>query len=133
MLEIILLVGIWTTNCIQTQLGGSNRPVNFGYVKETYTIENDATYEFKREWFRDPVCLEPRGTDTETGFLELGELIQGGMFAGTSYQADFSSHQGIDFGAISLNQKKSIKVARGVPNNSMRNTMLSLFEYKKIE
>lgn len=132
MITMALLVGVWSTTCIQTQINKNNQTaVSQGYVKETYTIEKSGIFEFKREWFRDPSCTEPNGTDTEAGVIELGSKISSFFFSGEAYEADFHTQAGIDLGAIALKENKHIKVARGVRNNTMRNTMLSLFEYSK--
>lgn len=125
-MTMAMIVGIWTTTCIQTQISH----VNQGYVKETYTIELAGAYEFKREWFRDSQCQEPHGTDIESGTLELGKKLQGFFITHDTYEADFSSQGGIDLGAISVHPNH-IKVARGVKNNTLRNTMVGLFEYFK--
>lgn len=131
MITLALLVGIWSTTCIQTQI---NKTINHsGYVKETYAIQKDGAFEFKREWFRDPSCTEPNGTDTESGTIELGGKLQSLFFAHETYEANFNTQAGIDLGAVSLKETTSIKIARGVRNSSMRNTMLSLFEYGKIK
>ncbi|MFP5384498.1 MAG: hypothetical protein ACLGHN_00365 [Bacteriovoracia bacterium] len=125
MITMALLVGIWTTACIQTQMSHSA-----GYVKESYSINIQGDFEFKREWFKDFSCTEPDGTDTETGTVELGEKISSFFMPGETYEADFNTQKGVDLGAISIKQDH-LKIARGVKNSSIRNTMLSLFEYKK--
>jgi hypothetical protein len=126
MIVLTLLAGIWTTTCIQTQISN----VNSGYVKETYSIEQTGAYEFKREWFKDSSCTFPDGTDTEAGTVEMGNKISTFFMPGEVYEADFSSQDGVDLGAVSVKNNK-LKVARGVKNSSFRNTMLSLFEYSK--
>lgn len=128
MITMALLVGIWTTTCIQTQI---NKTINHsGYVKETYTIEKDGAFEFKREWFRDSSCTDSNGADTESGTIELGARVQGLFISSETVEADFSTQAGVDLGAIST-KNDTLKFARGVRNSSMRNTMLSLFEYGK--
>lgn len=126
MLTIALLAGIWSTTCIQTQI--SNR--NQGFAKETYTIAKNGVFEFKREWFTDSECSDPNGTDTEAGSIEIGSRLNGFFIMNDSYEADFNTQSGVDLGAISLNENK-IRIARGVRNSSMRNTMLGLFDYTK--
>lgn len=127
MITLALLAGIWSTTCIQTQMG----PDHQGFVVESFHIQKDGTYEFKRSWFRDPKCSNPSGTDTESGTLEIGSKISSFFSPGNSYEANFSSEGGIDLGAIALKENDYIMVARGVKNNTFRNTMLSLFQYKK--
>lgn len=127
MVTLALLAGIWSTTCIQTQIASSGQ----GYVVESYQIEKNGSFEFKRSWFHDSKCGEPNGTDTESGTLEIGDKVSSFFTPGNSYEANFSSEGGIDKGAISLKNNEFIMVARGVKNNSFRNTMLSLFQYKK--
>ncbi len=126
MMTIALLAGIWSTTCIQTQISNLGQ----GHVKETYTISVDHSYEFKREWFRDAKCTEPQGTDIESGTIELGKEIQSVFVLSGTYEANFSSQGGVDLGAVAI-QKNALKISRGIKNSSMRNTMLSLFEYVK--
>lgn len=126
MLTFALLAGIWSSTCIQTQISNNNQ----GFAKETYTFTNSGVYEFKREWFRDADCSEPNGTDTETGSVEIGNKMNGFFITQETYEASFSSQGGVDLGALSVNNDK-LRVARGVKNSSMRNTMLGLFEYSK--
>ena len=126
MLTFALLAGIWSTTCIQTQI--SNR--NQGFARETYTIAKNGVFEFKREWFSDSDCSEPNGTDTETGSMEIGSKLNGFFITQETFEVDFNTQGGTDLGAISLNNDK-IRVARGVKNSSMRNTMLGLFDYTK--
>ena len=126
MMTLALIAGIWTTTCIQTQISN----VNQGFVKETYSIEKNGSFEFKRQWFRDSKCEEQHGTDSESGTVDLGKKIQGFFITHDTYEANFSTQGGLDLGAISPTSK-SIKVARGVRNSSLRNTMLSLFEYHR--
>jgi hypothetical protein len=126
MMTLALLVGIWTTTCIQTQIAHSNQ----GFVKESYSFSKEGDFEFKREWFKDPSCTEPDGTDTETGTVKIGNKISSFFMPGETYEADFNTQEGIDLGAVSVKENE-LKIARGVNNSSMRNTMLSLFEYRK--
>ncbi len=126
MMTIALLAGIWSTTCIQTQISNLGQ----GHVKETYSINLDHSYEFKREWFRDSKCSEPQGSDIESGTIEIGREIQSMFAMSGTYEANFSSQSGIDLGTIAI-QKNSLKISRGIKNSTMRNTMLSLFEYVK--
>jgi len=126
MLSLALLAGIWTSSCIQTQISN----INTGHVKETYSISKTGEFEFTREWFRDADCTDPKGTDSEAGTIQLGEKISTIFHPGEVYAADFNTQKGVDLGAVSISGSK-LKIARGVANSSMRNTMLSLFEYTK--
>lgn len=127
MITLALLAGIWSTTCIRTQMS----PDRQGHVVETYNIQEDGTFEFKRDWFRDPQCSEPSGTDIESGTLEIGAKINTFFSPGNSYEANFSSEGGIDLGAVSLKENEYIMIARGVKNSTFRNSMLSLFQYRK--
>jgi hypothetical protein len=129
MISMAILVGIWSTTCIQTQISN----VNQGYVKEIYSIEENGSYEYVREWYQDSNCTEPKGTEMESGTLEIGSKLQGLFVPENTFEANFSSQSGIDLGAINVFQGKYIKIARGVRNSTMRNTMLSLFEFKKLQ
>lgn len=126
MFSIALLAGIWTSACIQTQIAN----VNTGHVKETYSITKNGEFEYWREWFSDAECTDPKGTDTEAGTIKLGSRVTTIFHPGEVFEADFSTQKGVDLGAVSISGNK-LKVARGVANSSMRNTMLSLFEYSK--
>ena len=131
MMSLALIVGIWSTTCIQTQISKNNQSfTTANYAKETYTFEKDGSYEFKREWFLNSTCTEQSGTDTEAGTVELGSKFNI-FFGGEAYEANFNSQAGVDLGAISVKGNKTLKVARGVRNSNLRNTMLSLFEHTK--
>lgn len=126
MLILSLLAGIWTTTCIQTQISN----VNSGYVKETYTFEANGSFEHKREWFKDPKCAFPDGTDTESGSVVIGDKIETIFMPGDVFEADFNTQSGMDLGAVTV-KNNVLHVARGVRNSSFRNTMMSLFDYVK--
>lgn len=126
MLILSLLAGIWTTTCIQTQISN----VHSGYAKETYTFEHSGSFEFKREWFKDPKCNFPDGTDTESGTVQLGDKISTIFMPGDVYKIDFSTQSGVDLGTVLL-KKDEMHIARGVRNGKFRNTMLSLFSFSR--
>lgn len=126
MLTFALLAGIWSTTCIQTQISNQNQ----GFAKETYTITKNGVFEFKREWFSDADCSESNGTDSETGTIVIGDKLSGFFITQDTFEADFNTQSGVDLGAISVSDNK-LRVARGVRNSSMRNTMLGLFHYTK--
>ena len=127
MLTLAVFIGLWTSTCIQTQISGNNE----GFVKESYSIEETGNFEFKREWFKDPQCSDSESVDVELGTIRIGKKLSGMFITGEAYEANFSTETGTDLGAISLAKKDSVKIARGMKNSSMRNTMLGLFEYKK--
>ncbi len=125
---LILFIGIWSSTCIQTQILNQS-----GYVRETYSIQKDGTYEFKRDWYSDSTCQEFDRSDVEAGTLEVDRKITSIFISGDAYEANWSSAEGVDAGAISVRGNK-LRIARGVKNSGLRNTMLGLFEYvKKVE
>jgi hypothetical protein len=126
MLTLALLAGIWSTSCIQTQISNLNQ----GFAKETYTIAKNGAFEFKREWFTDSDCSEPNGTDSEAGTMIVGKQLNGFFITQETFEAEFNTQGGTDLGALSVANNK-LRVARGVKNSSMRNTMLGLFDYSK--
>lgn len=126
MLIMSLIAGIWTTACIQTQISN----IKSGYVKETYTIQRNGSFEWKREWFTDSKCVFPNGTDSEAGLVVVRNRLKTLFFPGEIFEADFSTQSGIDLGSVAVKDNK-LRVARGVSNSNMRNTMLSIFEYTK--
>jgi hypothetical protein len=126
MITIAVLMGIWSTSCIQTQISR----LQHGYVKETYHIEKSGVFEFKREWFSDSLCTVPRDLEWESGTIDLGNRVQAPFLNNNSFEANFSSQTGIDYGAISMDITH-INVARGVKNSSKRNLMVGLFQYRK--
>lgn len=127
MMTLAMIAGLWATTCIQTQISNANQ----GYVIEKYRIEATGDYSFEREWYSDPQCDDHISTDSESGTMTLGKPLHSFFSNGEVVAADFSSQNGVDLGALSLKKDTSIKVARGVRNSNMRNTMLSLFEYQK--
>lgn len=126
MFDLILIAGLWITACVQTQTPNAQ-----GHAVETYGISETGDYEYSRTWYRDANCSRPFMEEQESGRMEVGEKI-GGMFAGPStYAADFKSSEGTDLGAIEI-KDGLLKIARGTKGGGMRNTMLSLFGFKKI-
>lgn len=126
MLSLALIVGLWTTTCIQTQMGGAQ-----GYVTETYSISKTGDYELTRDWYIDPLCTTSLSQDSEAGTIELGKRLGGIFVSGETYEANFSDAGGTDLGAVAINGNKSLKLARGMKNSTMRNTMVGVFEYFK--
>jgi hypothetical protein len=125
MLSLTLLVGIWSTTCMQMQTN-----MNQGFARESYSISAAGEFEFKREWFVDGVCSASREVEVQEGTLEIGNRLSGMFISGPTYEANFTEENGTDLGAIMLNTK-SLKVARGMKNSTMRNTMVGIFEYIK--
>jgi hypothetical protein len=127
MINMAILVGIWTTTCIQTQIAN----VNQGFMKETYIFEETGSYEYTREWFHDSKCITPKETESESGMVEIGPKLQGIFLPDNTFEANFNSQAGVDLGALNVSSDKHIRVSRGVINSNLRNLMLSLFEFKK--
>lgn len=125
MLSLILLAGIWSSSCIQTQTN-----TNQGYMIESYAIAESGEYELTREWFEDAICSAKKAEEVESGSIKLGKKLSGMFVSGDTYEADFSNEMGKDLGAVQVSSR-SLKVARGMKNSSMRNTMIGLFEYLK--
>ncbi len=125
MLNFILILGLWSTTCIQTQ---DNR--HAGFAIESYDIRENGSYEFKRLWFADPACSEQYDEDLESGVVRIGKKLSGIFVSENTYEADFQTATGIDLGAVKVDGKK-IKFARGMRASTMRNTMVGLFEYVK--
>lgn len=125
MLNLALIVGLWATTCIQTQ------NTNYaGFAIESYDVRENGNYEFKREWFSDASCSSQYGVEKEEGNLEIGKKLSGMFVQGETYEANFTTTVGTDLGAVKIDGKK-IKVARGMRNSTMRNTMVGIFEYAK--
>ncbi len=122
---LILFIGIWSTTCIQTQIFNQS-----GFVQETYSIQKDGAYEFKRDWYRDGACQEFESSDVEAGTLEIERKITTIFMPGDVWEANWSTSDGGDAGAISVRGKK-LRIARGIKNSGLRNTMLGIFEYVK--
>ncbi len=127
MVTLAVFIGIWTTTCIQTQISGHRQ----GFAKEIYKIEKDGAFDFRREWYKTPACTELEAVDEEAGTIELGKKLSGFFITGETFEANYSTQGGVDLGAISLVDKSTLKISRGMRNSTLRNTMLSIFEYKK--
>lgn len=126
MLTIAMIVGLWTTTCIQTQIGSNQA----GWVRESFEISENGSFQFKRNWFRDAQCSEYVNEDVENGTIEIGAKIRTIFMPGSVYEANFKTSEGTDLGAITK-QDKYLQIARGVKNSGFRNTMLSLFKYSQ--
>lgn len=124
MITLAMILGLWITTCIQTQISSEQ-----GYVKESYHFRADGSYEYNRHWFYDSGCTDSIKVDEESGVIEIGKELTT-IFSPKAYEADFSSQRGLDQGALSI-YGKSLRIARGVPNSSFRNTMLSLFSFEQ--
>ena len=123
MLTLALLAGLWTTTCIQTQT-----VVKQGFAIDSYEFAQEGDFVFTRQWFSDSKCEVAETTDEEIGTVKIGKELT--SFFGTSFEADFKTDKGADFGVMSLKENK-LKIGRGVLNAQMRNTMTGLFEYSK--
>lgn len=122
------LSGSWKSNCVQSQMYGKQ-----GFTTEQYTFRASGEYSMIREWFKDSTCDQGSfDQDTETGTVKLGnENTINGFNPGNTLEADFKHGSSTDLGLIGLDKSgTTVRVARGMGN--MRNTMLSLFSYSKI-
>ena len=124
MLTLTLLAGIWSTTCIQTQISGRS-----GFVVETYEVAAPGDFTFSREWFTDSKCESAESTDQELGTLKIGKAVSM-SFTPNTYEADFKTLAGSDFGVVALKGDK-LKVGRGFLNSQARNTMTGVFDYTK--
>lgn len=127
MTTLALIVGLWTSACIQTQIA----PIGQGFVIESFDFSEAGEYRFTREWFKDSACTNAQSTDTETGSIKLGHKMSGMFVVGETYEADFKNEAGVDYGAISIRNTKMLKVARGLKGSHFRNTMVGIFDYVK--
>jgi hypothetical protein len=125
MLTLILLTGLWSTTCIQTQVTGKD-----GFVVDSYEFSEAGDFVFNRHWFSDQKCKNEVSVDQELGTVKIGNEISS-IFNQNTYEAHFKTLAGSDFGVISLRDNK-LKVGRGFLNTQMRNTMTGIFEYTKL-
>lgn len=123
MLSLLLVVGIWTTTCIQSQNSQFQ-----GFVTESYAITSSGKFTFTREWFMDPHCSDFLAEESETGHIVVGKKVSSIFVGDNTFEVDFISNQGADRGAIKV-EKDHIKVGRGMKNSGLRNTMVGIFEY----
>jgi hypothetical protein len=126
MTTLALLVGLWTSTCIQTQVA----PTKAGFVKESYEFGAHGDYRFTREWFDDSACTVSKDTDEEEGQVVLGKRLSGMFVSGETYELDFTSAAGTEYGAVQL-KENSLRLARGIKGSLFRNTMVGLFDYVK--
>ncbi len=122
---LLLFIGIWSTTCIQSQIQNQS-----GYVQETYSIRKDGAYEFTRDWYRDSSCQDFDHSDTEAGTVEIGRKITTIFTPNDVWEANWSTSDGVDAGAIFVRENK-LRIGRGVKNSTFRNTMLGIFDYVK--
>lgn len=127
MMTLTLLVGLWTSTCIQTQIA----PTHQGYVIESYEFNEEGEFKFTREWFKDSACSVSKELEQEEGTIKIGAKMSGMFISGDTFEADFQTVARTDYGALSVKEGKSLKVARGLKGSSFRNTMVGLFEYLK--
>lgn len=122
---IVLFVGLWTTNCTQTQTN-----TNQGFARDSYSIEKDGHYTLTRTWYVDGACSAEKDQEVEEGNLEIGRKLSGMFINGETYEANFSDSRGTDLGAISKSGN-ALKLARGTKNSTFRNTMVGFIEFIK--
>lgn len=127
MTSLALLIGLWTSTCIQTQMG----PDRQGFVLESYEITKEESFRFSRVWFEDAACTVAIGGEEEVGTVLVGPELTGMFVTNGTFEADFLSAAGFDLGAVQV-KNDVLKVARGTKGSTWRNTMLGLFGYKKV-
>lgn len=127
MTTLALIVGFWSTTCIQTQINGNNQ----GHAIESYIFHKNGDYEFIRSWFEDAECKIPKAEEEESGTLKLGNKLSGMFIQGETFEADFTSQSRTDLGTIQITSNGELKIARGFKGSTMRNTMVGIFQYKK--
>lgn len=128
MLTLAMIIGLWSTSCIKTQIAN----VNQGYTIESFQFNENAEFEHSRKWFSDSKCQELIQTEERNGTIEIGSKLTVFVMSVDAFAADYNTSAGIDLGAISLKDKNSLLLSRGVSNSNLRNTMLSLFPYYKV-
>jgi hypothetical protein len=91
-MSIALLIGLWVTNgCISTSIQ-NGKALKDGFVIQKYRFANDESYEFIREWYKDPQCKTKKTTDKEAGKIKIGNAIASAMNSGLT-EIDFT-HNG---------------------------------------
>lgn len=126
MLTFVLLAGLWSTDCTQTQ---TQTQSNRGWVKDSYLITETGDYTFARTWFKEETCTNRISLESEDGQLKLGKAISG-MFAAGSTEVDFISEKQTNLGAMKI-EGNVLKVARSLSGSSTRNTMLAIIGFQK--
>lgn len=126
MLDLILIAGLWLSSCVQTQTSQHQ-----GWVQESYAFSEASDFEYSRQWHRDPECRRPFLEERESGHIIVGDKVRGPFGPGAGLEADFKSSEGTDLGAIELKEGQ-LRIARGLKGSGMRNTMLSLFGFRKV-
>lgn len=128
MLTLAMIIGLWSTSCIQTQISQVNR----GYMIESYDFKSNGDFDHTREWFNDPGCKDKIQVEERNGTLEIGHKLKVFAIGVNAFAADYNTSNGTDLGAIAKKDENSLLISRGIPNSYMRNTMLSLFPFYKI-
>ncbi len=126
MFDLILIAGLWVSGCVQTQTTKAQ-----GYAIESYSLSETGEYEYSRLWHKDSQCERPFMEEREAGLMDVGNKVSSVFASNQTYEADFKSSEGTDLGAIEL-KDGMLKIARGSKGSGLRNTMLSLFGFRKI-
>lgn len=127
MITLTLLIGIWSSTCIQTQV---SQPMKNGFARDIYEFEGNGNFEFTRIWYKDVNCQLEDGLETQSGTYVIGKKINSPFNRATVYELDFNTQHGTDLGAFSVDSHE-LKISRGLPNSPFRNTMLGLFTFTK--
>lgn len=128
MTSLVLLAGTWLTACTSTQITGKQ-----GFAIDTYAFTTSGEYENKRDWYKDANCTEKSyPADIEKGKVTLAAAITDSFSVAGSVEANFKSTTGSDLGAVWVSEdRKTLRVARGMKNSTMRSTMLGIISFKK--
>lgn len=127
MLTLAMIIGLWSTSCIQTQISHINK----GYMIESYEFKETGDFEHTRQWFSDSQCTESIQTEERNGTIEVGHKLKVFALNVEAFAADFNSSAGTDLGAIAKKDDNALLISRGIPNSYARNAMLSLFPFYK--
>ena len=122
-----LLIGTFESNCIQTQ--NQNHQ---GYLKEIYHFdEKNPIFSHEKAWYSDPQCSDFLDSEFQEGKFQIGKKIPSFFSQAQNFEIDFLYDQQFDLGIVTIVDENTIKIGRGMVNSQWRNTMPSLFEFKK--
>lgn len=127
-MTMALLVGLWVAGgCISTSIH-TGKTFKDGYVVQKYRFDKDESYEFIREWYKDPQCKKKANTEKEAGKVRIGNAISNMMNPGLT-EIDFT-HDGKTYPGVI--QIKGNELFVGVSlDESNRPAFPGLFAYSK--
>jgi hypothetical protein len=126
-IDLSKLSGSWAINCTQSQTTGKQ-----GFVIETYTFTQTGSYQLTRQWYKDSNCKGKTEKEIELGVFKIGkENTNNGFNPSGTYETEYKNKNGIELGLLWADEAYiKLRVAKGF--GKTQNTMLGLFEYKKI-